>query len=97
MRISSPQAPALPLSVVSDRQGCFNVVSSLGAVHNREVTRGVPRHKCVKYAYRYEAEVQFHFDRRYNMQAMLGRLLRALVAAPGVRTPESESLKFITN
>jgi transposase-like protein len=35
-----------------------------------------------KYGYRYLAEVQFRFNRRYAMPKMLGRLLRALVATP---------------
>lgn len=42
--------------------------------------------KFAKYGYRYLAEVQFRFNRRYNMRAMLGSLLRAMVAAP--RRPE---------
>jgi transposase-like protein len=42
--------------------------------------------KFAKYGYRYLAEVQFRFNRRYNMRAMLGYLLRALAATP--RRPE---------
>lgn len=42
--------------------------------------------KFAKYAYRYLAEVQFRFNRRYNMRAMLAHLLRAMVATP--RRPE---------
>ncbi len=42
--------------------------------------------KFAKYGYRYLAEVQFRFNRRYDMRAILGSLLRALVAAP--RRPE---------
>lgn len=42
--------------------------------------------KFPKYAQRYLAEVQFRFNRRYNMPAMLGQLLRALALAPP--TPE---------
>lgn len=42
--------------------------------------------KFSKYGYRYLAEVQFRFNRRYRMRAMLGSLLRALVASP--RLPE---------
>jgi len=42
--------------------------------------------KFAKYGYRYLAEVQFRFNRRYNMRVILGSLLRALVATP--RRPE---------
>lgn len=42
--------------------------------------------KFAKYAYRYLAEVQFRFNRRYNLRAILGGLLDALVQAP--RRPE---------
>lgn len=49
--------------------------------------------KFAKYAYRYLAEVQFRFNRRYNLRAILGRLLNALVHAPqrperGIRVAE---------
>jgi transposase-like protein len=42
--------------------------------------------KFAKYGYRYLAEAQFRFNRRYNMAAMLGSLLLVLVATP--RQPE---------
>ncbi len=42
--------------------------------------------KFPKYAYRYLAEAQLRFNRRSNMPAMLGHLLRALALAPP--TPE---------
>lgn len=104
---------ALPLTVVSDGLGCFTVASSLGAVHDREITGGGKASvlnekfravntlignvktaltgtyhaiKFAKYGYRYLAEVQFRFNRRYDMPAMLGCLLRALAATP--RRPE---------
>jgi len=104
---------ALPLTVVSDGLGCFTVASSLGAVHEREITGGGKASvlnekfravntlisnvktaltgtyhaiKFAKYGYRYLAEVQFRFNRRYHMPAMLGCLLRALAATP--RRPE---------
>ena len=38
--------------------------------------------KFAKYGYRYLAEVQFRFNRRYNLRAILGSLLRALAATP---------------
>ena len=49
--------------------------------------------KFAKYGYRYLAEVQFRFNRRYNMRAMLGKLLLALVTTPkqperGIRVAE---------
>jgi len=49
--------------------------------------------KFAKYAYRYLAEVQFRFNRRYNLRAILGSLLTALVQAPsqperGIRVAE---------
>ena len=42
--------------------------------------------KFAKYAYRYLAEVQFRFNRRYDLRAILNGLLGALVRAP--RRPE---------
>lgn len=42
--------------------------------------------KFAKYAYRYLAEVQFRFNRRYDLRAILCGLLTALVRAP--RRPE---------
>lgn len=44
--------------------------------------------RFAKYGWRYLAEVQFRFNRRYDMRAMLGCLLRALVAIPA--QPEHE-------
>ncbi len=49
--------------------------------------------KFAKYGYRYLAEVQFRFNRRYDMRAMLGGLLQALASAPkqperGIRVAE---------
>lgn len=46
-----------------------------------------------KYGYRYLAEVQFRFNRRYDMRSILRGLLRALVTAPkqperGIRVAE---------
>ena len=101
----------LPLTVVSDGLGCFTVASSMGAVHDREVTGGGKASvlnekfravntlisnvktaltntycaiKFAKYGYRYRylAEVQFRFNRRYDMLAIFGGMLRALVATP---------------
>jgi ribosomal protein L37AE/L43A len=49
--------------------------------------------KFTKYGYRYLAEVQFRFNRRYNLRTILGSLLRAMAAAPkmpecGIRVAE---------
>lgn len=49
--------------------------------------------KFAKYGYRYLAEVQFRFNRHYDMRAMLGSFLRALAATPkqperGIRVAE---------
>jgi Zn ribbon nucleic-acid-binding protein len=50
--------------------------------------------KFAKYAPRYLAEVQFRFNRRYHMEFMLSRILRALVVAKPcpevrIRAPEA--------
>ena len=52
--------------------------------------------KFAKYGYRYLAEVQFRFNRRYDMRSMLGSLLRAMAATPrqperGIRVPHGWS------
>ncbi len=49
--------------------------------------------KFAKYAYRYLAEVHFRFNWRYDLRAILGDLLAALVHAPrrpqrGIRVAE---------
>jgi hypothetical protein len=104
---------ALPLTLVSDGLNCFQVASSAGAVHDREITGGGKASvlsekfkavntlignvktaltgtyhaiKFAEYAYRYLAEVQFRFNRRYDLRASLGRLLTALARTP--RRPE---------
>ena len=110
----------LPLTLVSDGLNCFQVATSAGAVHDREITGGGKASvlnekfkavntlignvktaltgtyhavKFAKYAYRYLAEVQFRFNRRYDLRAILGGLLTALVRAPkrpewGIRVAE---------
>ncbi len=92
-----------------DRLNRFQVATSAGAVHDREIpcggkgsvltekfkavntlvsnvktalTRTYRVIKFAKYAFRYLAEVQFRFNRRYDMRAMLGSLLRALAKTP---------------
>ena len=45
------------------------------------------------YAYRYLAEVQFRFNRRYDLRAILGSLVRATARTPpwperGIRVAE---------
>ncbi len=103
----------LPLTLVSDGLNCFQVATSAGAVHDREITGGGKASvlnekfkavntlignvktaltgtyhavKFAKYAYRYLAKVQFRFNRRYDLRAILCGLLTALVRAP--RRPE---------
>lgn len=49
--------------------------------------------RFAKYAYRYLAEVQFRFNRRYNLRTILSSLVRALVRTPpwpehGIRVAE---------
>jgi hypothetical protein len=49
--------------------------------------------KFAKYAYRYLAEVQFRFNRRYDLRSILGSLLSAQVQVPaqperGIRVAE---------
>ena len=36
----------------------------------------------VKYSHRYLAELQYRFNRRFDMRSILSRLLTALIAAP---------------
>jgi len=100
------QSMALPLTVVSDGLGCFNVSAGLGAVHDRIVTGGGKASveleqfravntvignlktaltgtyhavKFAKYAPRYLAEVQYRFNRRYDLRSILRRLMHAAV------------------
>ncbi len=113
MEQSLARHTALPLTPVSDGLNCFQVASSAGAVHNREITGGGKASvlnekfkavntlignvktaltstyhavKFAQYAYRYLAEVQFRFKRRYDLRAILSDLLVALVRAP--RSPQ---------
>jgi transposase-like protein len=49
--------------------------------------------RFAKYAYRYLAEAQFRFNRRYNLRAILGSLVRAMIRTPpwperGIRVAE---------
>ncbi len=114
------RSTVLPLTVVSDGLGCFEVAASLGACHDRTVAGGgkasveLEQFRCVntfisniktalsgtyhsvkfaKYAHRYLAEVQFRFNRRYDLRAILGSLVRAMADAPpspghGIRVAE---------
>lgn len=41
--------------------------------------------KFAKYAHRYLAEVQYRFNRRYDLRAILPRLVRAAAGTPAVR------------
>ena len=98
----------LPLTVVSDGEGCFTATQGRGAVHDREVTGGgkasvkLEKFRAVntvlgnlktamsgtyhpfnfaKYAHRYLAEVQYRFNRRFDLSSIRARLLRAAVLA----------------
>lgn len=64
----------------------FRAVNTLIGNVKTELTGTYHAIKFAKYGYRYLAQVQFRFNRRYDMHAMLRCLLRALVATP--RRPE---------
>ena len=70
-------------SVLKDKFRCVNTL--IGNVKTA-LTGTYHAIKFATYGYRYLAEVQFRFNRRYDMPAMLGKLLRALAATP--RRPE---------
>ena len=53
--------------------------------------------KFAKYAYRYLGEVQFRFNRRYNMPAILGFPLRALATTLSGLSGKFAMLSFIAN
>jgi hypothetical protein len=53
--------------------------------------------KFAKYAYRYLAEAQFRFNRRYDLRAILGSLVRAVVATQSSQSAASGLLRFIAN
>jgi ISXO2-like transposase domain/Transposase zinc-ribbon domain len=104
MKDFAAKSLALPLTVVSDGLACFNVASTIGAVHDRTVTGGgaacvkLPQFHAInmvlgnlkrslsgtyhafdfaKYAHRYLAEAQYRFNRRFDLSAILPRLVRA--------------------
>lgn len=64
----------------------FRAVNMLIGNVKTELTGAYRAIKFAKYGYRYLAELQFRFNRSYNMRGMLGSLLRAMVATP--RQPE---------
>lgn len=64
----------------------FNAVNTIIGNVKTALTGTYHAVKFAKYAYRYLAEVQFRFNRRYDLRAILGTLLSALVHAP--RRPE---------
>lgn len=61
----------------------FQAVSTLISNVKTAMTGTYHAVKFAKYAQRYLSEVQFRFNRRYNLRAILGGLLQALVIAPG--------------
>jgi ribosomal protein L37AE/L43A len=70
-------------SVLNDK---FRAVNTLIGNLKTALTGTYHAIKFAKYAYRYLAEVQFRFNRRYDLRAILCGLLTALVRAP--RRPE---------
>jgi transposase-like protein len=70
-------------SVLNDK---FKAVNTLIGNVKTALTGTYHAIKFAKYAYRYLAEVQFRFNRRYDLRAILCGLLTALVQAP--RRPE---------
>lgn len=60
----------------------FNAINTL--LGNLKTAIGGTYHAFdfAKYAHRYLAEFQYRFNRRFDMRALFGRLLAALVAAP---------------
>lgn len=104
MRSFAARSLLLPLTLVSDGLGCFEVAALLGARHERHVTGGgaasakKPQFRAVntvlsnlktalsgtyhafdflKYGHRYLADVQYRFNRRFDLRSILSRLLRA--------------------
>jgi transposase-like protein len=64
----------------------FRAVNTLISKVKTALTGTYHAIKFAKYAYRYLADVQFRFNRRYDLRAILRGLLTALVRAP--RRPE---------
>ena len=64
----------------------FNAVNTLLGNLKTALTGTYHAVKFAKYAHRYLAEVQYRFNRRYDLRSILGRLVRAAVAT----TPQSE-------
>lgn len=109
MQAFAARSLLLPLTLVSDGLSCFEVVTKLGAHHERHVTGGgaasakKPQFWAVntvlanlktslagtyhafdflKYGHRYLADVQYRFNRRFDLRAILPRLLRAACLTP---------------
>jgi len=60
----------------------FKAVKTLLGNPKTAVTGTYHAFDFAKYAHRYLAEFQFRFDRRFDMKAILPRLLQSLLAAP---------------
>ena len=58
----------------------FNAVNTLLGNLKTALTGTYHAVKFAKYAHRYLAEVQYRFNRRYDLRSILGRLVRAAVA-----------------
>jgi len=60
----------------------FKAVNTLLGNLKTAVTGTYHAFDFAKYAHRYLAEFQFRFNRRFDMKAILPRLLQSLLAAP---------------
>jgi hypothetical protein len=67
--------------------GKFKAVNTLIGNIKTALTGTYHAVKFAKYGARYRAEMQFRFNRRYDMRAIFGALLKALVATS--RQPEN--------
>lgn len=113
MKSFAARSLMLPLSLISDGLGCFEIGPDIGAHHEQTITGGgkasvlLPHLRAVntilgnlktalsgtyhafdfaKYAHRYLAQVQYLFNRRYDLRTILPRLLRAAcVTVPHTR------------
>ena len=59
----------------------FNAINTLLGNLKTALTGTYHAVKFAKYAHRYLAEVQYRFNRRYDLRSILRRLVRAAVAA----------------
>ena len=84
-----PAGPAQALEAAGNASAAyahFNAVSAAQSNLKTAISGAYHSIKFAKYAHRYLAEVQYRFNRRYDMRSILGRLVRAAVAT----TPQPE-------